>query len=192
MAYQQTLVILGLMFSSVNTFTDNRRVYVYGDLLLDFARGTEGKHNGAQLKDCSDTTYFCVDGRITNFVVPRTCQVIKVGDSWSLNGIRTTVIADAMAPPSHGSIAYGVSRKAFYLQSDRDVHTLYLYKPDEGIKSIYYDIRGRTDFALLARQGKLNRFDDDHETMEGHVRQHLVKSLVTLDTLAECNKSKSL
>lgn len=73
----------------------------------------------AEVKDCSDRNYFCVAEvggdirQIFSFVVPKRCGTPRVGTTWTMGPVRTTVIASEaksgmyfIAPAKKSSVAY--------------------------------------------------------------------------------------
>ena len=166
----------------LNDATD-RGVFVFGPLLLDFRENREVLLQTARLANCSTERFFCVDGGVVNFVLPRECGPIAVGDTWRSGGLETTVIGRTTIRNPHYP---HLSEPGFYVHTNVEPTAVFLYVPSAGVRRIFYDLRGRTDFVSRARNGTLDAFF--LEAIRDPLRQHLVMSRITLDTLAECRR----
>ena len=188
-----TLLLTGSLLTepiALNPSRD-RGVYVYGDLLLDFVVGTERRWNDARLVNCSSTGQYCVDGGIVNFVVPRRCQPVRLGDRWRSGALETEVIGLARLVPNAHARALGMpAASAFYIRTNQRPDVVMLYAPGYGVLRIFHDVRGETDFAALARSGALDGFYE--EAIRDPTRQHMAADLRTFDSLAECDRRERL
>jgi hypothetical protein len=169
----------GLGFNPSN----DRGVFVFGSLVLDFRRHTEVFEPSGRLRDCSTTEAYCADGDIFNVAVPRICarEPILSGAVWSHAGIETTVIA--RGPDERGD-PHRPRATRYYLHSNVRPNLVFSYSPERGITKIYFDYRNRVNFVELARAGSLHQFD--REASGDPLRASMVKPLITLDAFAPC------
>ena len=174
-------IFLAALLALTPAFTagTHRSVYVFGYMALDFTLQWESAGLRYPLRDCSDETLFCADGEVFNIVLPRICGPIAPGTSWRAAGMETRVIAPSRLPVALGTI--------YYLHTDARPDVVFAYSHFTGVARVYYDPRGRHDFAAMAREGRLDRFT--LEASGDPERDPLVMELITLHTFAECRRA---
>ena len=153
-----------------------RGVFVFGYVGLDFKYGLEDwvPLFPYSLTNCSTKTYYCASAYIVHIVLPRTCSELKVGDSWTVGGITTIVLAEVHNPSSDlGIHAYGPATVQL-LGSPAFPHTVYEYWGQGGVRVIYYDFL--SDLVAMAGTAKFRE----------NLKPHTAHGLITRDLFGPC------
>ena len=142
---------IGLFFAVSNTYPpsvawDGAKVHVFDSYIIDLNYMQEQWIPGriVPVQNCSDETFFCLKSDsygigIANFVLPKKCLPIKVGQSWSKNGVTTSVIWEKS---EENTIKYG---KTYLIYTDSKPNNIFVYRPLSGIVSIYKGSDGLVD-----------------------------------------------
>ena len=124
----------------------------------------------AEVKDCSDRDYFCVDEvggdarKIFSFVVPKRCSDPTTGTNWTLGSVRTTVIASE------------AKSGMYFIAPSKRSSVVYRWHPVSGIVSI---IVGQKDEDIAGQIAAAHGIPADQ--LEN------ASALITFDNLAGCN-----
>jgi hypothetical protein len=176
-----------------------RGVIVFGDYTVDLGYGVEYGQNaldGPRVKStpvtrswapkvevCSDAKYFCLKSTgSVSFAVPRKCQDLKVGDSWTVAGVRTVVLASHDLPGLKGwkgdqPLPAGRPPRYYLLGDPSRPSVVLFYAQRDGVTDLV--IGGAATDA--ARAGTLNPYAPANNT-----RGSPLRPLVTPDTVAAC------
>lgn len=124
-----------------------RGVHVFGSVLFDFGYQTVSAGMfSASLKDCSGEQYLCFNSSMASLVVPRYCQDIGVGSSWSSGGVVTKVLAQSEEPQGHLTVP---GRQWYYLMSDGNSSVVFVYSKVSGVQGIIFDLRSAPTSGIL-------------------------------------------
>lgn len=138
--------------SYARTGWEGAGVFVFNNYVLDLTKMTEKNAPGSfnVVSDCSDDEYYCLRSNdkkwgVANFVVPKRCVPIAVGQRWEHNDVVTEVLASirekALPAPS-------ASPATYYLLGDPNrPNVIYEYSPTSGIRGIF---RGRNQDNLFS------------------------------------------
>jgi hypothetical protein len=178
-----------------------RGVMVFGDYTVDLGYGIEyakGQISGerfrsndrtrawaAKIETCSDDRYYCLrsKGRFS-LVAPRRCLEPKVGDTWTVAGLTTQVLAtyeapwlknfkDQPAPESGGPLRY------YALGDPGRPDVVFFYAPRDGVTQVVIGSRRAGSTAIKdLRDGLLDPY--------AHASGPFLP-LVTPDTVAACS-----
>lgn len=166
--------------------SSDREVYVFGTITVDFIHKAEAAGRIKGLSDCSTAEYFCADGEVFNVVLPKACGVIHPGMSWRAGKLETIVLGRDRSPREAGRGTARRSRSRYYLQTSEYPEIVYVYSPDAGVTSIFYDPRKRIDFVGAARSGRLATLEQ--EVLQDPTTKWSVRPLATLDSFGVCRK----
>jgi hypothetical protein len=169
---------------------NDRGVFVYGHVVLDFQRQEEVMGRSHRLRNCSTETQYCADGELFNIVLPRFCADVRAepGAVWRIGDLATTVIGQDQIDVPHAPP--GTRYSQYYLQTNARPDVVYAYSPQRGVIRIYYDPRSEfapadaVNFAAMARDGRLAAFR--REINGDPQREHLALPLLTLDQFGAC------
>jgi hypothetical protein len=147
-----------------------RGVFVFGPVVLDFPKSVERFDNLVDgPTNCSNAEHYCVDGTIFHLVLPKTCRDMKVGESWTLDGITTAVLRQDAG--------------TYYLGDPARPSAVYEYEHDAGVMGFYYDALGIIDFVRLARETGIPA---DYRKQESLGPDSKYFSLTSLDLFGRC------
>lgn len=138
--------------------------------------GVYGAHMSSQLTDCSNADYYCLREGWFAVTVPRVCQTLHVGDSWTVDGVTTRVVARTPTfrdPHNYPPGDYFV----WILTTDSLPNTAYLYDPPFGIKALYQGSQG-TNARAIAEAGQIDADGDDLNRL----------NLISTDSLGWCRE----
>ncbi len=160
-------------------------MFVFGYLTIDFQRHTAvtvpdraiGMFGG--LINCSNDDYYCAKSRHVSLVLPKVCRPLKVGDSFILAGVTTTVLAEV----SNGLANIGIHsmgpKSEYLLGDDTMPDKIYVYWGTGGITRIYDGLG--TNLVQRARAGEPIA-DDQH--------RFFANGLLTLDPFGPCRPAR--
>ena len=158
-----------------------RGVFVFGYLTIDFQRHTAvtvpdrsiGFYYG--LVNCSNETFYCVKSQHVDLVLPKICAPMKVGDTFSLAGITTTVLAEVPNARAHIGLHSQGPQKQYLLGDDSKPDTVYVYWGQDGVVEI--DMGLGWNLVERARHG---------EPLSDEQHKYTGNGLLTLDAFGPC------
>jgi hypothetical protein len=160
-------------------------VFVFGPLLLDLNRRQESYSPTTirGLKDCSTKTHYCLTSRPKGKVggemaiaLPIKCADFAIGQSWSIQGVTTTVLG--IERPARERLSHHFTKpdQIIYLGDSSNPEVVYEYWGTSGVVAIYQGLLSHPRLVDDVRAG-LNP-----ETLK---RGHRM-SLITFDRFAPC------
>jgi hypothetical protein len=131
-------------------------MFVFGDIALDFWKDTEQLGpESTTLVNCSTEKYFCAYGDIVHIVLPRSCRDLVNLQSWSVDSVSTVVLNTEMIPAATQGLHPWGSGTILWLGDPKYPNVLYEYDKAMGVRAIFYDISGKTDFVAMAVHGEM-------------------------------------
>lgn len=150
-----------------------RGVFAFYDLVLDFEKQEEViGPNSSRLKDCSDRSYYCAYASIISIVLPKKCMLVKVGDVWSHERLKTRVLSSYEIGAA--SLETFGPRRMYLLGDVSFPHVVYEYNIDQGVIGIYYN--PSADLVSAAVSGNMKPYED----------RYTYRELATLDKFGKC------
>jgi hypothetical protein len=174
---------------------------MFNEYIIDLGYGVEYSQNSidgprirssvgtqawaAKVEVCTTTQYYCIRSPkgLLSFSTPRKCQAFKVGDEWTVAGVKTSVLAHHVAawaktrkagePPPPGAGPMNV----YVLGDASRPDSVVLYSPEYGVT----DIVARPGAVDLARSGQ---FDPYLPANRGATSP--LKPLISPDSVAAC------
>lgn len=150
---------------------EGAKVYVFGPYILDLNRSIEQWIPGrsATVSNCSSDDFYCVRSSggiigIANFVIPKKCLSISIGNKWTKDGMTTVVIGHTEKSKT--------SSRAYYLATDIQDDVVFKYNPSIGIIQIH---RGHN---IVRKYLERNSMPSDYSMVFGYIRSS--------DKLAPC------
>lgn len=161
----------------------NRGIHVFGDVLFDFGiKRVAAGYFVSELSDCSDERFYCLSASFAKLTVPKVCEDIKVGSTWSTRGVTTRVVAKADAPQGHLTVPM---QQWYYLMSDENPEMVFVYMQRGGVQAVLFDPNRQVGFDRIAQQGGLSDFADQSRR-GASVEAPYWNSQITRDVFAGC------
>jgi hypothetical protein len=152
-----------------------RGVFVFNYLVFDFQKKLEVLGaSTTTLVNCSNDSYFCAYAYFLHLVLPKRCPKLFSGQSWSLDGVTTTVLS--LHQEGFSSLeSFGPTTVAL-LGDVKFPHLVYKYEIDSGVRAIYLDVN--SNLVAAAQSGDMSAYSK---------REYLL-SRTTLDAFGQCAK----
>jgi hypothetical protein len=163
-------------------WTSSRRHFSFSGIVFDIDNGAWAQGSRLEpLADCSDARTHCLSSATFSLVLPRRCADLAA-NRWAAGNVTTELFLRHVAPtpPPHGG-----SPTTLYLGSASRPGQLFVYDPLLGITGLYWDDTNRTNFALLARERRLEGwlFGEANRT----ARQRIYFHRTTFDPVGSCS-----
>lgn len=167
----------------------NRGIHVFGSVLFDFGlQRVAAGYFVSELSDCSNERFYCLSASFAKLAVPKICEDVEVGSTWSTRGVTTRVVAKADAPQGHLTVP---GQQWYYLMSDENPEMVFVYMQRNGVQAILFDPNRRAGFDRIAQRGELSDFADQSRRAGSAVSPYW-NSLITRDVFAGCTGSQTL
>ena len=183
-AFVAALLFLSLTSSSPAAAPppwSERGVFLFGSMTLDFPLGyaqtafDKVYRRLAQLGNCSNEDYFCAKSRYFNVVLPKTCRTLRVGDSYSYDGITMTIVAEVPSPMANRGVHVFGPPTQMLLAADGFPNVIFAYGGQGGVQIIHFSFK--PDLLERARAGQ-PLIDKEHVELAG--------LLMTFDSFGAC------